>query len=59
MAKEKRTFKAEVLAPASLRLEKSAPTAQKQTDRTVPQVAPRQFFAPELIHRLAEKIKKL
>ena len=59
MAKEKRTFNSEVISPVSLRLQKSDPVAEKRLDRVDQHVAPRQFFAPELINRLAEKIKKL
>jgi len=59
MPKEKRTFHAEVIASTSLQLQKVVPEQQKQPDLLAQQAARRQYFAPELINRLAEKIKKL
>ena len=59
MAKKKRTYNSEVLTPAALHLQKTGSALQKRQDQTDQRVAPKQFFAPELINRLAEKIKKL
>jgi hypothetical protein len=59
MSKDKRTFHSEVLASSSLRLQKTEPAQQKQLDQLKQEAAQRQYFAPELINRLAEKIKKL
>jgi hypothetical protein len=59
MSKDKRTFHSEVLASSSLRLQKLEPAQQKQPDQLNQRVEHRQYFAPELINRLAEKIKKL
>jgi hypothetical protein len=59
MPKEKRTYNSEVLASTSLKLQKTMPARQKESDPEDQRLASRQYFAPELITRLAEKIKKL
>ena len=59
MSKEKRKYNAEVAASPSLRLQQAAPLGEKHPDQTDKKVAKRQFFSPELIARLAERIKKL
>lgn len=59
MSKEKRTYNTEVVTPSSLRLHRTAPTAEKNPVQTERMVAKKQFFSPELISRLTERIKKL
>jgi hypothetical protein len=59
MSKEKHTFHSEVLASSSLKLQETRPAQQKQPPQIAERVTHRQYFAPELINRLAEKIKKL
>ena len=59
MTKEKRTFNSEVLSSASMHLKKMDSALEKQPDQAAHRMAPRQYFAPALINRLAEKIKKL
>jgi hypothetical protein len=59
MPKEKRTFHSEVIASTSLQLQRAVPEQQKQPDPSALEADHRQYFAPELINRLAEKIKKL
>lgn len=60
MPKKKRTFESETLTPAGLRLVPSkqhTPAADEQApDHRVPR---KSVFSPELIARLAERIKKL
>ena len=60
MPKEKkRTYHAESAAPAALRLE-PRPRRRNPAPRQGAAEAPRgQFFSPELIQRLAERIRKL
>lgn len=59
MSKEKRIYNSEVAIPTSLQLQRTAPTAEKNPVQTERMAAKRQFFSPELISRLAERIKQL
>ena len=59
MSKKKRTFNLDVLTPSSLRLYQTDTTQEKRSNQTEPGVPKKQFFSPELIARLTERIKKL
>jgi hypothetical protein len=59
MSKEKRTYNSEVLDTTSLKLQKVMPAQNPQSDLCSQEDTLKQKFAPELINRLAEKIKKL
>ena len=59
MSKKKRTFKSEVVTPTTLQLNPLAKPLEKNLDQTYHDVAKKQYFPPELIARLTERIKKL
>ena len=59
MPKEKRTYNSEMAASTSLQLQRIAALDEKHLDHSDQRAANRQFFSPELISRLAERIKKL
>ena len=59
MSEKKRTFKSETLAPVALRLEPSADPHEKQSQPIDRSPRRKSTFTPELIARLAERIKKL
>ena len=59
MSKKKRTFNLDVLTPSSLRLYQTDTTQEKRSNQTEQSVPKKQFFSPELIARLTERIKKL
>lgn len=60
MPKEKRTYQSETITPHALRLEPIGKEHQKPHQQRPDGEAQRKsFFTPELISRLAERIKKL
>ncbi|HBX69599.1 MAG TPA: hypothetical protein DEH25_09520 [Chloroflexi bacterium] len=61
MTKEdgKRTYHAETIIPASLRLELGLPQQKELADEDHPKELQKQFFSNDLLSRLAERIKKL
>lgn len=59
MSKEKRTYHAEVITSSSLQLQSADSMNEKNQNRNDHKVAKRQFFSPEMIARLAERIKKI
>jgi hypothetical protein len=59
MSKEKRTFKSETLSPAALRLEPIVRQPDQIQDQYQQSPRRKSAFTPELIARLAERIKKL
>ena len=59
MSKKKRTFNLNMVTPPSLRLHQTETTLEERSNQTYPSVPKKQFFSPELIARLAERIKRL
>ncbi len=59
MPKEKRTYNSEVIISSSLNLQRTVPLDEKNSDHLDQSTEKRQIFSPELISRLAERIKKL
>jgi hypothetical protein len=59
MSKKKRTYNSEVIVTPSLQLQRLEPLDEKVLDQKVRKVTKGQFFSPEMISRLAERIKKL
>lgn len=59
MSKEKRTYNAEVVNQTSLQLHRTAPSVEEHPTGSDQKARKRQIFSPELISRLAERIKKL
>ena len=59
MSEKKRTFNLGVVTPFSLRLYQTDTTQEKRSNQPEQRVPKKQFFSPELIARLTERIKKL
>jgi hypothetical protein len=59
MAKKKRIYNAEVSAKTSLLLETKPISDEKNENPDDKLFSKRQIFSPEMISRLADKIKKL
>ena len=59
MSKKKRTFNLDMVMPSSLQLYQTDTTPEKRSNQTEPSDPKKQFFSPELIARLTERIKKL
>ncbi len=59
MSKKKRTYNSEVIDTPSLQLQPTDPLDEKLPERKDQKGAKGQIFSPEMISRLAERIKKL
>ena len=59
MSKKKRTFNSDVDMPSLLRLDQTTIKLETNPDESNISVPKKQYFTPELIARLTERIKKI